>query len=93
MGLVSNSVCNLSSLKFDNWVSFSSQYHFHARRLRKTGKGIKPDLDTTDSGPPDPSMHDLELQHYVPPTGPDSETPKIARNIWGKCLPFLEKFS
>ncbi|KAG9090009.1 hypothetical protein FS749_000889 [Ceratobasidium sp. UAMH 11750] len=59
-----------------------SQYRAAAKRLRRTGEGLKRDPETENTNGTGPGIAETELQYYIPPTGPDQNTPDVARNIW-----------
>jgi hypothetical protein len=88
VGIVSGPFRPLGTIP-DDFGSFCQQYRTHARRLRQTGKGLKPEPEGTDGSQADSSLQELKLLHYVPPSGPDDNTLEVARNIWGM---FFEQF-
>ncbi|KAG8686140.1 hypothetical protein FRC08_012730 [Ceratobasidium sp. 394] len=64
------------------WEYLGSQYRASAKRLRRTGEGLKRDPETKNADSTGSGIAEIELQYYIPPTGPDHDTPDVARNIW-----------
>ncbi|KAF8597988.1 hypothetical protein BDV93DRAFT_561770 [Ceratobasidium sp. AG-I] len=68
------------------WEHLCNAYRTAAKRLRRTGEGVKGDSQIEDSDTTGSGINEVELQHYIPATGPDHNTPDVARNIWGELF-------
>ncbi|KAG8700882.1 hypothetical protein FRC09_005697 [Ceratobasidium sp. 395] len=68
----------------NKWEYLGQQYRTAAKRLRSTGEGVRPNQDPDGNDPDSQGIAKIELDHYIPPTGPDHDTPDVAKNIWGE---------
>lgn len=70
-------------------ISLVKKYKEHAKRLRKTGEGVKDDDEDEDEETQTQSQETDEfLDSYVGPGGPDQTTSQRIRNIWGNYFFF-----
>ncbi|KAJ7780507.1 hypothetical protein DFH07DRAFT_792485 [Mycena maculata] len=54
-------------------------YKTHAKKLQVTGGGLQNDQDEDNDGD---NVHEF-LKCYISPEGPDHDTSKCAKNLWG----------
>ncbi|ESK86732.1 hypothetical protein Moror_15203 [Moniliophthora roreri MCA 2997] len=66
---------------WEEYLAFNLQgtcYKEHATHLHQTGEGVEHEA-TTDTNV-------ISLQFYIPPEGPDHNTPVEAKNIWNQIV-------
>ncbi|KAJ3764890.1 hypothetical protein FB446DRAFT_656027, partial [Lentinula raphanica] len=71
---------NASKRCVDHWNLLVKKYKEHAKRLRKTGEGVRNDDEEIPIA--DDQEKDEYLDSYVGPQGPDETTSDRIRNIW-----------
>ncbi|KAG8732094.1 hypothetical protein FRC12_019434 [Ceratobasidium sp. 428] len=74
------------------WEYLCTQHRTHAKRLRRTGEGLKPDPEPSDDDTASQGIAKIELLNYIPPTGPDHNTPDTTRNIWDEITQKFPQF-
>ena len=65
--------------------SLIKTYKTHAKRLVQTGGGIgaEEDEEDEDDGAEGLGEGTVFMEWYIPPSGPDAQTPAQAVNLWG----------
>ncbi|KAG8756249.1 hypothetical protein FRC12_010632 [Ceratobasidium sp. 428] len=72
------------------WDYLQTQHRIAANRLLYSGElGVKRDTQNDASTP---GIRKVELQYYMPPTGPDPNSPAAARNIWEEITQKFPQF-
>ena len=61
------------------------QYVMQVKHLCQTGAGLEPSEDNITKG------HEVHMDFYIPPEGPDEGTEEWAKNLWGGW-PFQSSF-